>query len=366
MKHLIYPILVMLLLTACTQTPSPLLQNISYGNYAQVSYAALPQWESDDHAKAFEIFKHSCKQLRHKTLFANTCHEALVSSLAPKVFFETYFTPFKALQQEGLATGYFEPSLKGSRVKSEQYPYPIYGVPHDMMHIELPKAYALNKPLRGRIEGNKIVPYFSRETINTTDINATPLCYVDDRIERFFLQVQGSGQVALDDNTTLYLGYGDQNGHPYYSIGKEMINKGYLSKDEVSLQSIRAYLEAHPEHVDEILHANPSFVFFKEREGGVSGSLGYPLVPERSIAVDRENIPLGTPVFISTSEPLTHEPFEHLMFAHDTGGAIKGEVRIDIFFGAGEMAREKAGLMQAPLRLWVLIPNDFLSKQSLQ
>ncbi len=366
MKYLNTSILLLLLLSACSHSPTPLLQSISYGNYEQVAFEELPGWDGEDHNHAFEIFKASCETLRFRSLFTQACEAALDARISPKNFFETYFTPFEALSEKSLATGYFEPCLKGSLHQSDAYPYPVYGVPDDLMHIELIKSYALNRPLRGRMDGHRVVPYPSREQINTKGLDAAPLCYVNDRIERFFLQVQGSGQVDLDNNTTLYLGYGDQNGHPYYSIGKAMVDKGYLSREEVSLQSIRTYLQQHPEKLDEVLNANPSFVFFRERLGGVTGSLGFPLVAERSIAVDRQNIPLGLPVFISTYDPLDSQPFDHLMFAHDTGGAIKGESRIDIFFGAGEVARQKAGQMQAPLKLWLLIPNDYLSKQKLQ
>ena len=346
----------------CTPKPSKLLKPISYGDYTQVTFADLPAWQEEDYEEVLRLFNKTCTRSSSNSLFEQSCMRAS-STADAKTFFEDNFTPFKALSKHSLATGYFEPTLEGSLTQSEAYPYPVYAVPSDMLKIELISEYKsrFSKPLRGRLNENKVLPFYSREEIEQGVLHDEPLCFVNDKIDLFFLHVQGSGKIALDSNETLYLGYADQNGFPYRSIGKVMINKGMLTRDEVSLQSIRAYLKANPEVCDEVLQTNPSYIFFEKRSQSATGSLGVVLEAGRSVAVDRKNIPLGMPLYIRTKEPLSQEPIEGLVFAHDTGGAIKGESRIDIFFGSSDLAREQAGKMQAQLELWMLIPNDYLT-----
>ncbi len=362
MKQLMLFTLILILFTACTKEPVPYLKGISDGGYYPQEYSALDGWEDENFEDALKLFKKSCKKTRGQALFAKVCRLADNAENAQD-FFERNFTPFISLSDSSLATGYFEPMLEGSYEKSLQYPYPIYGVPSDLLRIEITKEYQhYNKnPLRGRIEEGKVVPYYSREEINEGALDIEPICYVSDRIERFFLHVQGSGQIHMEDGERLYVGYADQNGFPYVSIGSQMIKKGMLEREEVSLESIQRYLERNPEVCDDILELNPSYIFFEERMVGATGALGIPLVGGRSIAVDKKQIPLGMPVFIQTRGPINAEPYERLMFAHDTGGAIRGESRIDIFFGSGRGAREQAGHMKDHVKLWILIPNDYLS-----
>ncbi|MDF1881350.1 murein transglycosylase A [Sulfurimonas sp. MAG313] len=337
------------------------MQSISYGSYNKVSFAQLPAWENQDFENSLELFKKTCAKLTGQKLFEIVCRNALESKNA-HMFFEDNFTPFKALAKTSLATGYYEPSLKGSLVQSTMYPYPVYGVPSQMLRIKLLKNYEINKPLRGRLYENKVIPFYSRKEINAGALKEPPLCYVNNKIDLFFLHVQGSGIVELDEGGFIYLGYADQNGHPYFSIGKEMITKGYLIKEEVSLQSIKSYLQQHPDIRDEILNTNPSYIFFEKRTQPATGSLGLVLEAGFSVAVDRKNIPLGLPLYIKTKEPLQNQDIQKIVFAHDTGGAIKGESRIDIFFGSSAKAKEQAGQMKAHLVLWILIPNDYLNK----
>ncbi len=362
MKYLITLLSFLLLFTACSTKATDRLNVISYGQYHEVPFNDLPSWEEEDFDDVLKTFQMTCEKSSRKALFVKTC--SLADSVKDgKTFFEENFTPFVALSEESLATGYYEPTLEGSYTKSDQFPYAVYGVPDDLIKIELPKEYndLIRRPVRGRLLDGRIVPYYSRQEIAHNALESqTPLCYVNDKISLFFLQVQGSGRVLLDDNSSLYLGYGDQNGFPYASIGKEMINKGYIEKENVSLGAIYDYLHEHPQEVDMILNSNPSYVFFKKRQKAASGALGLTLKAGRSVAVDKKNIPLGMPLFISTREPVSKARYEKMVFAHDTGSAIKGESRLDIFFGSGEMAKRQAGLMKDKLKLWILVPNDYL------
>lgn len=362
MKYLISLLFIILLFSGCSHKTSGALKAISYGQYQEVSFKDLPSWESEDFDEALDVFQKTCQKSSRKPLFAKICAKSENIGGA-REFFEGNFTPFVSLSASSLATGYYEPTLEGSYTKSEEYPYAVYGVPDDLVRLELIDEYKpfIRRPLRGRFVDEKIVPYFSRQEISENALSTEePLCYVSDKIDLFFLQVQGSGKIELDDNTSLYLGYGDQNGYPYESIGKEMIRRGCLKKGEVSLRSIYQYLSDNPHEIDSILNSNPSYVFFQKRSTGASGALGLRLQTGRSVAVDKKNIPLGMPLFISTHEPISNEKYERMVFAHDTGGAIKGESRIDIFFGSGKKAKEQAGLMQKKLKLWMLVPNDYL------
>lgn len=365
MRYISYIFLSFFMFFGCTPKPTAKLKPISYGKYHEVEFSSIPSWEGEDFDRAFAVFEKTCKRTADQELFKSVCEKSKETE-DPKRFFEENFTPFISLSQDSLATGYFEPTLEGSLVQNSDYPYPVYGKPADLVKVEIIPSYKkyISRPLRGRFVNGKIEPYYSREEINNNVLQEEPLCYVKDKVDLFFLQVQGSGRVVFDDNTTLCLGYADQNGHPYVSIGKEMIKKGLIKKEEVSLESIQAYLSENPAQADEILELNPSYVFFEKRPQAASGALGVVLEEGRSIAVDRKNIPLGMPVFISTKEPLSGEKYERIVFAHDTGGAIKGEGRIDIFFGSTPKAREQAGKMQDRVSMWILMPNDYLSQSN--
>ena len=364
MKYLISLLILIAFFTGCTPKPTQTLKPISYGDYTEVTFESLPAWKNENYEEILRLFNKTCQRSSKKELFEQSCMRASSTANA-KTFFEDNFTPFKALSKDSLATGYFEPTLQGSLTQSENYPYPLYPIPQDMLRIELIKEYQsrFSKPLRGRLDRGKVVPFYSRTEIDAGVLKDRPLCYVNDKIDLFFLHVQGSGRVELDSNESLFLGYADQNGFPYHSIGKEMIKKGMLKKGEVSLQSIRSYLKANPDISDEVLHTNPSYIFFEKRSQSATGSLGIVLEAERSVAVDRKNIPLGMPLYISTKDPLSQEKIQRVVFAHDTGGAIKGESRIDVFFGSGDKAAKQAGKMQAELELWMLIPNDYLKRK---
>lgn len=267
---------------------------------------------------------------------------------------------------DGLVTGYYEPVLAGSRTRSERFRHPVYGVPEDLVAVNLDSVVPELKGLRlrGRLEGNRLVPYWTRAEIEArTGARAPVLGWVEDPVELFFLQIQGSGQIELESGGRLRLGYGDQNGHPYRSMGRYLAQRGELALDQASMQGIKAWAAANPRKLREALDANPSYVFFREmpntdgtQEGPV-GTLGVPLTAEYSIAVDPRHVPLGAPVFLATTRPLSSQPLERLVAAQDTGGAIRGVVRADFYWGSGNEAGALAGRMRQQGRMWILWPR---------
>lgn len=216
--------------------------------------------------------------------------------------------------------------------------------------------------LRGRLQGNKVIPYYSRADINARESSYADrvLLWVDDAVELFFLQIQGSGRVKLPDGSMVRIGYADQNGHPYQAIGRVLAERGELKIEQTSMQNIQAWARANPDKLDDVLNANPSYVFFREVQSkgseGPQGALGVPLSAERSIAVDSRQVPLGAPVFLSTTQPAAAAPLRRLMLAQDTGGAIRGVVRADFFWGFGADAGSQAGKMKQQGQMWVLLP----------
>ncbi len=290
------------------------------------------------------------------------------SSAAARQYFETHFTPWALVNPDGsrhgLVTGYYEPLLEGSRQASTRHRWPIRGVPADMLTIELGDLHPelKGKRVRGRLEGNRVVPYWNRSELMAIAerLPAPVLFWAADPIELFFLQVQGSGQVQLPDGTRARVGYADQNGHPYRSIGRWLIDQGELTLENASMQGIKAWAKNNPERLRELLDTNPSYVFFRELPpsgGGPIGAQGVPITAERSLAIDPRFTPLGAPVFLDTSFPLSDRPLRRLMIAQDTGGAIKGPVRADFFWGFGDAAGATAGRMRQQGRMWVLLPR---------
>jgi membrane-bound lytic murein transglycosylase A len=265
---------------------------------------------------------------------------------------------------QGLITGYYEPLLLGSRTRSERFRYPLYGVPDDMLMVDLGDVYPQFKGMhiRGRLQGKKVLPYYNRAEIDAGEapMQGHELFWVENTVELFFLQIQGSGRIQLEDGKRVKIGYAEQNGHPYVSIGRKLIDMGEMKPEEASMQGIKNWAEKNPEKLSVLLGQNPSFVFFRELPDTLSaplGSLGVPLTNEYSIAVDTHTIPLGVPVFLATTQPNSNEPLNRLMFAQDTGGAIRGAVRADFFWGFGEYAGIKAGSMKQQGRMWVLFPK---------
>lgn len=339
------------------------------------TFDALPGWGRDDLREAWQPFLASCSVLVKKPEWKEPCTVALdvnaQDGAAIRTFFEAFFVPNQAVNtdgsEQGLVTGYYEPLLHGARKRGGVYQTPLYKTPDDLLSIDLASVYPelKNMRLRGRVVGNKVLPYPSRaELMQGNTLNGKELLWVDDSIEAFFLQVQGSGRVQLGDTgETVRVAYADQNGYPYKSIGRYLVDKGELTLEQASAQSIKAWALAHPAREQELLNANPSFVFFKEEKvadpsQGPKGSLGVPLTPQRSIAVDAQYIPLGAPVYLATTQPNSDTELQRLMLAQDTGGAIRNAVRADFFWGFGAEAQDKAGKMKQRGALWVLLPKS--------
>jgi membrane-bound lytic murein transglycosylase A len=328
--------------------------------------------------EAWEAFLRSCSALKSRNGWQSVCAEA--ASVDPadepgiRRFFETSFTPYAVINPDGsdtgMITGYYEPLLRGSRTPNGRYRFPLYGIPEDLLVVDLSEVYPELKSmrLRGRLDGRRVVPYYPRADIEAGKGGAVgkEILWVEDTLELYYLQVQGSGRVTLDSGETVRVGYAEQNGYPYRSIGRLLVERGELTLDQASMQGIRAWAERNPDRLAELLNQNASFVFFRESPAtpeGPTGSLGVPLTAGRSLAVDPRAIPLGTPVFLSATLPNSSQPLNRLTVAQDTGGAIKGAVRADFYWGSGEEAGAQAGRMRQSGRLWVLLPRGFALDQ---
>jgi membrane-bound lytic murein transglycosylase A len=352
-----------------------------------VEFADLPGWGEDDPEAALAAFRRSCgrweKQAADKPVggqggFAGTvgdwrvvCAGAAQATQA-RAFFEANFLPFAVSDNadaEGLLTGYYEPLLQGARFPDQAHRYPLYRRPPDLVSVDLGQfdPELEGRRIGGRVEKGKLVPYADRAAIDRGALagHELELLWVDDPVDRFFLEIQGSGQVRLPTGETVRVGYADQNGRPYRAIGKDLIESGAIPRERMSMQAIRAWLQANPGQAPDIMARNPSYVFFTEltdlaAESGPLGAQGVPLTPGRSLAVDRKFLPLGAPVWVDTMapEPEGERPLRRLMVAQDTGGAIRGPVRGDVFWGAGPAAEHLAGHLNSPGRLFILLPRD--------
>jgi peptidoglycan lytic transglycosylase A len=339
-----------------------------------VDFAAVTGWKNGEQAAAWPALLASCQALRFREAWRGVCAKATAlrspSDEEARRFLEEQFTPWRLANPDGtvdgLVTGYYEPVLHGSRTKLAPYVYPLYGPPDDLLTIDLsatnPELRGMR--LRGRVEGKRVVPYYSRAEIahGSAPVTGKELLWVDDPIEAFFLQVQGSGRVQLASGETLRLGYADQNGHPFQSIGRFLIDRGELKLGEASMQSIKSWAAANPQRVEDLLDHNPSFVFFRELPladptSGPVGAFGVPLLAGRSIAVDPRYVPLGAPVFLATTFPASTTPLTRLVLAQDAGGAIRNPVRADFFWGSGAEAGALAGRMRQQGRMWTLLPR---------
>ena len=332
-------------------------------NMKAVSFTEIEGFYKDDLNHALEVFKKDCKKSKKNELFTEVCEKA-ESEIDGKRFFTLYFQPYKLLDEnssdEGLITGYYEPLLYGSLKKTARYKYPLYKTPKDMLIVDFTSIYHDLKSykLRGKLVGNKVLPYDSREEIeNNPSKELEPIVYVDNKVDVFLLHVQGSGKVLLDTGELINVGYAEQNGRKFKGIGMYMLNKGYITKDELSAQGMKKYLDKNPSKADEVLNQNESYVFFQKSNQGATGSLGTPLTAKRNIAVDRSVIPLGMPVFLNTTNPVDKKPINQLMVAADVGGAIKGKVRADFFWGFGDSAFDYAGRMKEKGKMYILMPK---------
>ncbi len=375
MKNLIFMILAIFLISGCSkkqeQIPqAPAIekdkevvieeQNTNLENGMQkVSFLEIDGFFDDDLNHALDVFKKDCKKSKRYDEFKNVCKKAEFENDGRK-FFMLNFEPYKLIdskaKDEGTITGYYEPLLHGSLKKSARFKYPIYKTPKNLIITDKTNP---NGSKRGKIVKNKLVPYDTREQIekNPKNPNLEPIAYVDDKFDLFFLHIQGSGKIKLDTGETINIGYAEQNGWPYVSIGAYLIQKNYITKDEMSVQAMKDFFKANPKIMDDVFKSNPSYVFFKISDNGATGALNTVLTARRNLAVDRSYIPLGMPVFLSTKNPVTKEPLNQLMVAADVGGAIKGEIRADFFWGFGDDAFHYAGRMKEKGKMYVLKPK---------
>lgn len=401
----------LVVLASCAQLPAPGKARPSVpaaspaapapGAGRVVSFADLPGWADDRHADALAAFLTGCKAIKPDKPLAAACAAARSlpagDDAVARAFWEVRFEPVELSHgngaTDGLVTGYYEPVIRGCRARAPGCSVPIHGVPDDLITVDLAAIDPdlKGKRLRGRLDGRKLVPYASRAEIDARNrieaqnggpagkgsggdtigagngksplapLPAPILAWAADAVDLFFMQVQGSGRLQMEDGTVMRVGYADQNGHPYRPVGRTLVERGALPRDGVSMQSIRGWLSANPAERDAVLASNPSYVFFRElppSDDGPLGSLGVPLTPARSIAVDVNAVPLGSPVWLVTTDPDDGSAIRRLMAAQDTGGAIRGTVRADLFWGRGEVAAAKAGRMQQPGRMWLLRPRQ--------
>ncbi len=346
-----------LTLAACAGPGKPAVQHEEDGplilHLAPAEFSQLDGWAGDDHAAALATYVISCDKIEAKAADAPMGGSASmglagawqeICSIArgtrpqdARIFFETWFRPWLASasgQPDGLFTGYYEPQLHGSLTPDATYRYPLYAVPQEE-----------NLPDRAAIDAGALAG------------KGLELVWVDSAVDSFFLHIQGSGRVTLDDGSELRIGYAGKNGHEYFAIRHELVDRGALKPEEITAQSIRAWLNDHPDEAFAVMATNPSYTFFRILEGpGPVGAQGVPLTPGRSLAIDRAHLALGVPVWLETTL-VDGTPWERLMITQDTGGAIKGPVRGDIFFGHGPEAEWHAGQMQHVGRTWLLLPH---------
>lgn len=362
MKIKYLPLILIFILFGCAPKPKPYFSDLPNTPLVVASFEEFERTHNENYDTILELFSRECQSSKVINMYPDAC-QGVYRYTDAKRFIHDYFQPYKIFQEDGsnqgLLTGYYEPELFGSLEQGAGFEYPVYAEPNDLITVDLSTIYPelKHKRLRGRIEGKKLVPYYSRQELRDHDVNASVLCYVDNKIDLFFLEVQGSGRVTLDDNRTLFIGYANQNGQRYRSIGRYLVEIGALTYEEVSLQSIRRWLVENPSRVDELLDYNPSQVFFQKKDHAASGALGIELTPMRSVAVDRKFIPLGSLLYINATENNSSNNISGYVFAHDTGGAIKGSVRADYFLGFGKEAGERAGTLKAPLQMWILLPK---------
>ncbi len=340
------------------------------------TFTDLPGWEADALEEAVPVFLRSCRVLTAspgdwQPACAAAAKVPAGDRAAARRFFEDNFRPWSTLNPRipvGLFTGYYEALLQGSRTRHGQYTVPLYARPPELVMVDLGR---FRDALKGqRIAGlnvkGQLLPFPDRKAIDAGALAGRKLeiAWVNDPVGAFFLEVQGSGRIRMDDGRELRVGYAAQNGQPYTAIGRELIARHALPAKEVSLQTIRAWLEAHPDQAREVMERNASYVFFETTHGEAPlGAQGIPLTPGRSLAVDLTYHALGTPVWLATSSPSPKpgEPdrkLRRLLVAQDTGGAIRGPIRGDVFWGFGPDAEAIAGRMKNRGKMWVLLPKD--------
>lgn len=358
------------LLSACAVAPqrpaSP--APVQTSTYAKANWNALPAVADTDLQAGFAAWRSACPRLKTEANWAPTCAAAANVANNPSAIrqflqanLDVYALRAANNRADGLITGYYEPIYAGSLTRTAKAAVPVYGVPEDMVSVQLDSLYPelKGKRLRGRVEGRVLKPYDDAARIAANGVKAPVLAWLTSPMDLQFLQVQGSGRVQLADGRQLRIAYADQNGHPYRPIGRWLVEQGELKQADVSMAAIRAWADAHPTRVPELLASNPSYVFFTrgpDSDEGPRGSLNVPLTAGYSVAVDRNVVPLGSLLWLSTTRP-DGTALVRPVAAQDTGGAITGEVRADLFWGTGDAAGELAGHMKQKGTIWMLWPK---------
>ncbi|UZE52396.1 MltA domain-containing protein [Rhodopseudomonas sp. P2A-2r] len=357
--------------------------------YAPVAWADIDGWADDDHLQAFQAFRTSCKPISAQRIppvdskalggsLRDPCHVAKAADISDtakaKAFFENNFLPLRISrlgEADGFVTGYYEPVIEGSRTRTGVYNVPVYRKPSNLFVRGVPQS-ATSMPNKGevfrKIGRRKLVPYYDRAQIEDGKIagRGLEICWLKSQTDLLFTQIQGSARVKLEDGGTVRINYEAHNGFPYTPVGRVLIDRGIVPKEQMSMQRIRQYMEENPDAANELRRQNRSYVFFREVQlsdkDEAVGAQGVPLTPGRSIAVDKSLHVYGTPFFIEGDLPIDSEqsktPFRRLMVAQDTGSAIVGPARADLYFGAGVEAGRVAGRMRHPARFVMLVPKS--------
>jgi len=371
------------LMAGCTGHVKPPAEQAGTPVFQKTTYQQLPAWDKDNLRTAMDAFRLSCEKLLQIPAekpfrplgtygdFHEPCRAAVsVNSVNPQAvrsFFETWFDPYEVSvretgAQEGLFTGYYEASLRGSLKRHGSYQTPLYAVPEDLYTADLGQWYEdlEGKKITAQVRDGQLLRYPDRAAIEREGLPAAEVVvWVDDPVDAFFLQIQGSGVVSLDTGGTMRVGYAGKNGHAYFAIGRALIEREELTKENVSLQTIRAWMELNPAQAQDLMNLNPSYVFFRALEtDGPVGAQGVVLTPLRSLAVDKNLYDYGLPVWMAFDSPEQGKgKLAQLVIAQDTGGAIRGVVRGDFFWGYGSGAEERAGKMKSRGKYWFLFPK---------
>ena len=362
-------------------TPGPL-------RLTKASFSDLPGWTSSDPRAALQAFQRSCSAMASKPEstplggagyagsvgdWRAACAAAnATSAAAARSYFEHWFTPLlvsAGAVKNARFTGYYEPQLRGSATRQGSYRYPVYDTPSDLITVNLGdfRKTLAGESIAGRVAGHRLVPYPTRAEIDADGLpTAHVLFYTDDPVALFFLHIQGSGRVRYADGHVMRVSYAAQNGQVYTAIGRILIARGAISRQDMSMQAIRKWLKAHPDQAEQVMEQDASYVFFREDPIGnpalgAKGAEGVPLTPRASIAVDGRLHALGLPFYVATTLPNSH-PLDAVLVAQDYGGAIRGPARADIFFGFGHEAEALAGGMNNTGRMFVLVPKPVAAR----
>jgi peptidoglycan lytic transglycosylase A len=377
---------------AARTLPYPRLElpfEISGSQYFPIAWSDIPGWSDDNQLAAYRTFRTSCKSIvaQHNmqpdtralgATLREPCRAAralqISDSARARAFFEANFVPLEIMRlghDAGFVTGYYEPVIEGSRTKTDAYDVPVYRRPSNLFmrgYSQASPELPNKGPVYRKIGRRKLVPYYDRGEIEDGVLagRGIEICWLKDQTDLLFAQIQGSARVHLPDGSTLRINYDSYNGYPFTPVGRVLVARGIFSKDEISMQKIRDWMEANPDGARELRRQNRSYVFFREvnlsDKDEAIGAQGIPLTPGRSIAVDKSLHVYGTPFFIAGELPIESErsktPFHRLMIAQDTGSAIVGPARADLYFGAGRDAGKVAGRLKSNMRFVMLVPKS--------